>query len=103
MCGLKPLSAFIVDADKESHPSWVCGLKLDGGQPDIKAIGVTSFVGVWIETLLGGLFGKSNTVTSFVGVWIETLTLGDVASGRGVTSFVGVWIETLSSFKYLKL
>ena len=23
----------------QSHPSWVCGLKLDGGQPDIKAIG----------------------------------------------------------------
>ena len=33
-------------------------------------------------------------VTSFVGVWIETLTLGDVCERARVTSFVGVWIET---------
>ena len=34
----------------QSHPSWVCGLKLDVvavfGQP----LEVTPFVGVWIET-----------------------------------------------------
>ena len=80
---------------------------------------VTPFVGVWIETLLGGLFGKSNTshpswvcglklirihsklighfVTPFVGVWIETYV--DLAEWLNymVTPFVGVWIETCPS------
>ena len=41
-------------------------------------LSVTPFVGVWIETLLGGLFGKSNTVTPFVGVWIETPNIKSV-------------------------
>ena len=80
---------------------------------------VTPFVGVWIETLLGGLFGKSNTVTPFVGVWIETAKANnmraaglshpswvcglkrDIAEGKytlkQVTPFVGVWIETMTT------
>ena len=58
---------------------------------------VTPFVGVWIETLLGGLFGKSNTVTPFVGVWIETRTGCFNAGSCCVTPFVGVWIETCPS------
>ncbi len=37
--------------DIESHPTWVCGLKLldkEKAKPDSK---VTPYVGVWIETL----------------------------------------------------
>ena len=55
-----------------SHPSWVCGLKPLADTSPRRALRVTPFVGVWIETLIGGLFGKHNTVTPFVGVWIET-------------------------------
>ena len=36
--------------DIESHPAWVCGLKLDGGVADAGLSGVTPCVGVWIET-----------------------------------------------------
>ena len=35
----------------QSHPSWVCGLKLTIGLKIFRADKVTSFVGVWIETL----------------------------------------------------
>ena len=34
------------------------------------------------------------SVTSFVGVWIETVILLPVNILLNVTSFVGVWIET---------
>ena len=41
--------AFMVQL-AESHPSWVCGLKLEGHYEDMKVYYVTPFVGVWIET-----------------------------------------------------
>ena len=34
----------------QSHPSWVCGLKLDFEHVGIDRTLVTPFVGVWIET-----------------------------------------------------
>ena len=33
-----------------SHPSWVCGLKLDAQGLELPELDVTPFVGVWIET-----------------------------------------------------
>ena len=56
----------------ESHPSWVCGLKLPvAGR--IGSLGdVTPFVGVWIETPQSPSEGVPHHVTPFVGVWIET-------------------------------
>ena len=36
--------------DIESHPAWVCGLKLPFGNHLIHPVGVTPCVGVWIET-----------------------------------------------------
>ena len=33
-----------------SHPSWVCGLKLDDDFQAVIITNVTPFVGVWIET-----------------------------------------------------
>ena len=35
----------------QSHPSWVCGLKLNRGPWHTNLFCVTPFVGVWIETL----------------------------------------------------
>ena len=34
----------------QSHPSWVCGLKLNVSVLYLCACAVTPFVGVWIET-----------------------------------------------------
>ena len=55
---------------------------------------VTPFVGVWIETLIGGLFSSGGSVTPFVGVWIETKVTTQMPCVNYVTPFVGVWIET---------
>ncbi len=35
----------------QSHPSWVCGLKLIINRSDFMLYLVTPFVGVWIETV----------------------------------------------------
>ena len=34
----------------QSHPSWVCGLKLTSERAHASRTSVTPFVGVWIET-----------------------------------------------------
>ena len=38
----------------QSHPSWVCGLKLQPALHLVSALPVTPFVGVWIETRIVG-------------------------------------------------
>ena len=46
-----------------SHPSWVCGLKLNSARLQVWPLRVTPFVGVWIETLHSALVrhsGKSH-------------------------------------------
>ena len=42
--------------DIESHPAWVCGLKLDIFEGHTIARKVTPCVGVWIETPVRGFF-----------------------------------------------
>ena len=102
-----------------SHPSWVCGLKLNDKPPAFWSNNVTPFVGVWIETICP-MIAKSvrpshtlrgcvdwNTpeivknlnknVTPFVGVWIETRPTLAQLQDWSVTPFVGVWIETRNS------
>ena len=72
VCGLKLniiLSSFKII---QSHPSWVCGLKLIIIIRIIKKNGVTPFVGVWIETKGDKSLAGNYLVTPFVGVWIET-------------------------------
>ena len=58
---------------QESHPAWVCGLKL---VDEIAATGeepVTPCVGVWIETeMRPNVRNVQPKVTPCVGVWIET-------------------------------
>ena len=56
----------------QSHPSWVCGLKLRADKNGIVCKSVTPFVGVWIETPEIIAHVMSLLVTPFVGVWIET-------------------------------
>ena len=58
-----------------SHPAWVCGLKLDRYDSDIKQEGVTPCVGVWIETSVADVACLAKIVTPCVGVWIETNNL----------------------------
>ena len=54
---------------------WECGLKqFAGGEAD-HPVGVTPYVGVWIETFAISLFIYCNKVTPYVGVWIETKAL----------------------------
>ena len=56
----------------QSHPSWVCGLKLISSYHSIGTTEVTPFVGVWIETVCLSVYLPLAIVTPFVGVWIET-------------------------------
>ena len=42
----------------QSHPSWVCGLKLSDAPEDMMEGTVTPFVGVWIETFLAYFLGS---------------------------------------------
>ena len=100
----------------KSHPSWVCGLKLNINLKFARKIlshtlrgcvdwnttcrrtfvksKVTPFVGVWIETGRLEPACCGSQVTPFVGVWIETAFCHVAVSYGSVTPFVGVWIET---------
>ena len=44
--------------DIESHPAWVCGLKLPKVRKQSQPYEVTPCVGVWIETFLYCIFAK---------------------------------------------
>ena len=59
----------------------------------IKVIGVTPFVGVWIEIDVCPKCGGTGWVTPFVGVWIEIGKVEFFKKYVEVTPFVGVWIE----------
>ena len=50
VCGLKLLPVFKTVQGTVSHPSWVCGLKRGFAPPYTPRRYVTPFVGVWIET-----------------------------------------------------
>ena len=55
-----------------SHPSWVCGLKQNGGEPEIKAIGSHPSWVCGLKQHEVTSVDDENRVTPFVGVWIET-------------------------------
>ncbi len=50
VCGLKLTTSQGCVSECSSHPSWVCGLKHLKDHHRMLAPGVTPFVGVWIET-----------------------------------------------------
>ena len=73
VCGLKLECGALIAYNCQSHPSWVCGLKPASRPPDNQPYVVTPFVGVWIETTKNFTFSELHGVTPFVGVWIETV------------------------------
>ena len=81
------------DTFPESHPAWVCGLKLRWALL-LLWIRVTPCVGVWIETFITNKYTGARIVTPCVGVWIETRALPQAFTQMTVTPCVGVWIET---------
>ena len=99
-----------------SHPSWVCGLKLnnyvvsDGvlchtlrGCVDwnwrtscsLDGIWVTPFVGVWIETTTAVKEANNKTRHTLRGCVDWNNQAADAKTKDKVTPFVGVWIETI--------
>ena len=72
VCGLKLALHLVRLDDVVSHPSWVCGLKQTKLLCRRRVPNVTPFVGVWIETPYLVRLSPESTVTPFVGVWIET-------------------------------
>ena len=50
VCGLKLFLIFPNLRSTKSHPTWVCGLKRYFSTECAKARQVTPYVGVWIET-----------------------------------------------------
>ena len=93
VCGLKLLVNQALVRVRLSHPAWVCGLK-QSGHTITYDCGVTPCVGVWIETSAANLTDNIVGVTPCVGVWIETEYPCSDASYSVVTPCVGVWIET---------
>ena len=51
VCGLKLLSCLLYVRIIKSHPTWVCGLKQGQDSIEIYHPNVTPYVGVWIETI----------------------------------------------------
>ena len=89
--------------DIESHPAWVCGLKL-AVRVDMPApLKVTPCVGVWIETIAALLNACAEIVTPCVGVWIETKIERASRIIYLVTPCVGVWIETKNESAWAQL
>ena len=80
---------------RESHPSWVRGLKQGIAAVQGMLIGVAPFVGAWIETVqLHTTLVGIEQVAPFVGAWIETRTYRLGICTFTVAPFVGAWIET---------
>ena len=69
VCGLKLSFNFIKATFGKSHPSWVCGLKQELARPSHSEPRVTPFVGVWIETVqaeYGGIGSDGHTLRGCV-------------------------------------
>ena len=77
----------------QSHPTWVRGLKLEGGYTP-RTRRVAPYVGAWIETLKNADGSYSFVVAPYVGAWIETIMLMIRLGKIRVAPYVGAWIET---------
>ena len=94
VCGLKLLCAQSFKILTLSHPTWVCGLKHTYNIRVLYRDCVTPYVGVWIETVMCGL--KHDNPMSHP-TWVCGLKLPKAIAARSeslVTPYVGVWIET---------
>ena len=72
VCGLKLGFRLTEGIKLRSHPAWVCGLKQFSFVAPILLQRVTPCVGVWIETNFTPSAFNIAAVTPCVGVWIET-------------------------------
>ena len=86
--------------DIESHPAWVCGLKLLWLLLPDSLHGVTPCVGVWIETPFIIRYMKSFSVTPCVGVWIETFKYDFGSNGKTLSHPAWVCGLKLDNFLY---
>ena len=73
---------------------WVRGLKHKFSICNLYVGNVAPYVGAWIETVVGGLFGLAGSVAPYVGAWIETVVGILAQKSCGVAPYVGAWIET---------
>ena len=72
--------------DIESHPTWVCGLKLPKAIAARSESLVTPYVGVWIETSMAQYSAISKMVTPCVGIYgLEHCSLVGQVYGRTVS------------------
>ena len=94
VCGLKLKQRLIEAKKNKSHPVWVCGLKHHLDYHNGKGEYVTPCMGVWIETQKLSMLILPQVVTPCMGVWIETCLLIPGYVHRDVTPCMGVWIET---------
>ena len=93
VCGLKLSIVGLALNIVKSHPSWVCGLKRSAtALQKYKESHTLRGCVDWNQDMKS----KRNLrqVTPFVGVWIETRRLPVHCTHHWVTPFVGVWIET---------
>ena len=94
--------------DIESHPAWVCGLKLSMGSVWLASL-VTPCVGVWIETLLSCQKGIPYYVTPCVGVYglkhcsLVGQVYGRIVSIRPLVYFSSSCYKVKSQTKYVRL
>ena len=72
-----------------SHPTWVCGLKLENLDELTDTVSVTPYVGVWIETDKMMSLKTQMNVTPYVGVWIETFA---ITGKLGLTTSHPTWV-----------
>ena len=73
MRGLKLKLYLLPETGKESHPTWVRGLKHQYRLWDIfVGVRVAPYVGAWIETAQTSASRTPLSVAPYVGAWIET-------------------------------
>ena len=84
------------EARKESHPTWVRGLKLFRESRKGSLPVVAPYVGAWIETAAHQDSRSRLSVAPYVGAWIETSLVPLPILQVQVAPYVGAWIETSS-------
>ena len=94
VCGLKLQWVLSLLWTLLSHPTWVCGLKQISktSHNDTKLSHPTWVCG--LKHTHGRLLSSLVDVTPYVGVWIETMSMEVFPGCTIVTPYVGVWIET---------
>ena len=94
MRGLKLLQTLNTMTTRQSHPSWVRGLKQTEIHRSLQRHEVAPLVGAWIETRNQAHNVLCRCVAPLVGAWIETAIAQRFGLMNLVAPLVGAWIET---------